>query len=390
MSVEMTSRERLWAAINGEPVDRIPVGPRIWRYASWQGCSKLELARRFNFDYFGAGVGELGTPFSDTYCRTVEALLPEVKIDIRRRRQQEQTEVERTFHTQAGELRDVLIQPDPGARYGVAPDPERKEPLVKTEDDVELLKFLLPSPEHVKQNFPSSHELEAQVGDDGLVVFRPTLGVDHIVLESLGPEQAMILSVMDPQMFNRLIEVVDEWHMEVMKLALEDGWKIIFDAFFNFSLSTGWSPDFYRQTVGPIIKRHTDLVHSYGAKMFFYDDGKLANSIDYVVDAGVDIIQTLTPPPIGDLDFRHLAKTHGGKVCFNGGIDTVRMRFGTPKEISDSVSEVIETFAPTGRFILGTSDSIPEHTPEENMRAFFDTARECGAMHTGSRSDAVR
>jgi len=372
---KMTSRERLLSAIEGEPVDRIPVSPRIWRYALWKKCSKLELARRFDFDYFEFGTGPLGTPLSDVYCETVESLLPEVKIDVRKQRQENKTEIERTFHTPGGELHDLLVQPDAGGEYGIGPNPEWKEPLVKTDQDVERLAHLLPESRHVKDNFPSAYELEAEVGDAGLAAFRPTVGVDQVVVDALGPARAMILSIENPRMLDRLIEIVDAWHTQVMKLVLEDGWKIIFDAFFNFSLSVGWSPDFYRQTVAPIIKKHTDLVHSYGAKMMFYDDGKLSRSIGYIIDAGVDIIQTLTPPPIGDLDFKHLAETYGGKVCFNGGIDTVRIRFGRPEEIAGKVRELMDIFAPTGRFILGTSDSITEGTPEENMHAFFETGK---------------
>ena len=374
----MTSRQRLLATINGEPVDRIPVSPRYWRYATWKKSSGLELAKKFGFDYFEFGSAPLATPLNDLCCGTVGALLPDVKIDIQQQRQGDKTEVERTFHTPAGKLHDIQIQPDAGSVYGVGPNPELKEPLVKTQEDVERLAYLLPAPQCVMGNSLSAHELEAQVGDDGLVAFRPTLGADDIVFGSLGAEQVMILSLTEPEMFNRIIEIVDDWHMQVMKVVLEDGWKLIFDSFFNFSLSTGWSPDFYRQTVAPMIKKHTDLVHDYGAKTIFYDDGKLTNTIDYIIEAGVDIIQTLTPPPCGDLDFNHLARTHGGKVCFNGGIDTVRMRFGTPEEIAGKVKELIDIFGDTGKFIIGTSDSIPEDTPEENMRALFDTAREYG------------
>ena len=377
---KMSSRERLLAAIEGRPVDMIPVSPRIWRYAMWKGLSKLELAGKFDFDLFIFGEGSLPTPLGDTYCEMVKPLLIDVEINITTRREGGKTVVNRAFRTPAGTLNDIIVQPDPGGEYGIDPNHHWLEPLIKTSDDVELLPYLLPDPALVRNKFDSVRRLQDEIGDAGLVAFRPMMGVDHVVVDALGVANALITSIDNPRMFDRIVQIVDEWHMEIMKIVLEAGWKIIFDAWFNFSLSVGWSPEFYRTRVEPLLKKHADLIHSYGAKMFFYDDGKQADSIEQVIASGADIIQTLTPPPSGNLDFRWLADNFGGKACFNGGIDTVKIRFGKPEEIESDVRDLMEILGPTGRFILGTSDSITEDTPEENMWALFRTAREYGKI----------
>lgn len=374
----MTPKERLLAAIEGKPVDCIPVSPRIWRYAMSAGRTNLALARDLHFDLFEFGVGALPTPLCDSYCDHMRECLPDVRIECRSSRTGNKTVIDRAFHTPAGPLHDIIVKGEPGTEYGVSPNHEWIEPLVKTPADVERLQHLLPAPSLVERCFQQAHNLERAVGETGLVAYRPTVGVDQIVVDALGVERAMIASIDEPYLLDRLIDVVDQWHMDVMKAVLEDGWKIIFDAWYNFSLSVGWSPEWYRRKVAPLIRRHSDLVHSYGAKMFFYDDGRQARSIEAVVDAGVDIIQTLTPPPAGDLNYRWLARACGGRVCLNGGVDTVRIRFGTPGEIEQCVRQAMETLAPTRRFILGTSDSITEGVPEENIRAFFQTARSAG------------
>lgn len=380
MTAKMTSRQRLWAAIEGNPVDRVPVSPRIWRYGVWKGLSELQLAEKFGYDLFIFNGYPLGNALGDVLCEEIGPKISNVKIDISTEHNDRKTTIRRTFHTPGGVLRDIAVQPDRGGEFGICPNPDWVEPLVKTADDVELLPYLLPDPEFVKEGFSQLRELEQEIGDRGLVANRPTMGVDQFVVDALGPMQALISSLDNPQMLARAIELVEEWHIAAMKLALEDGWKIIFDAFYNFSLSVGWSPDFYHQTVAPLIKAHAELIHSYGAKMIFYDDGKQADSIGFVIDAGADMIQTLTPEPEGDLNYNELAAKYGGTVTLNGGVSTVKIRFGTPQEIAQLTRDAIDALAPTGRFILGTSDSITEGTPEENMRAFFDTAREYGQI----------
>ncbi len=376
---KMTSRQRLMAAIEGRPVDIVPVAPRIWRYGVWKKMSELELARRFDFDLisFYGGLGN-GIYYMEAEQATSE--LSEVKLEIRKERGEGKTLITRTFFTPAGKLHDVMIQADGRGEYGISPNPEWREPLVKDVEDIEKLRYLLPHPGKIGPQLEGAKKMEAEIGDMGILAFRPTIGPDNMVLDALGTQRALTASVEEPELFDRLVQVADEWHMDVMRRILEAGFKIIFDVWFNFSLSTGWSPAFYGQKVFPLLKKHAELIHRYGAKMFHYDDGKLAGSIGCIIEAGADIVQTLTPPPAGDLDFSWLARMYGGKICLNGGIDTVRIRFGTPEEIEGKVREILEILGPTRRFILGTSDSITEHTPEENIVSFFQSARQYGKM----------
>jgi len=365
------------AAMDGEPVDRFPISPRIWRYAQWKNQGIFELARELDFDP-NISHGGLPPGHMDPDATDMDRLLPDVRYEIRRERLEGKTLYERTIRTPDGPLHDVLIKPDPGGEYGIAPNPEWREPLCKTADDVELLRHLLPDPRFARPSIERTLVLDREVGEAGLVSFRPSPGPDHVVVDALGPEQALVASVAEPELLDRAIDIADRWHLAVMTLALEAGVKIIFDPLYNFSLSVGFSPRFYREKAAPLLRRHAELIHSHGARMFFYDDGKLAGSIGAIVEAGADIIETLTPPPAGDLDYAWLAENYGGRACFKGGIDTVRIRFGTPEEIARTVRRSVETLGATRRFILSASDSITEGTPDANIRAFFDTGRAAG------------
>jgi uroporphyrinogen decarboxylase len=54
------------------------------------------------------------------------------------------------------------------------------------------------------------------------------------------------------------------------------------------------------------------------------------------------------------------------------------IKMGTPELVARTVREAIEVAAPGGGFILGTSDSIREGTPKENLVAYFETAHQYG------------
>jgi uroporphyrinogen decarboxylase len=112
----------------------------------------------------------------------------------------------------------------------------------------------------------------------------------------------------------------------------------------------------------------------------FYDDGKCMPLLELLADCGIDVLQTLTPPPVGDVDLAEAKRRIGAKVCLMGFVDLIYvLQRGTPDLVERTVRDAITIAAPGGGFILGTSDSIRDGTPIENVRAYFRTAREYGA-----------
>ena len=96
-------------------------------------------------------------------------------------------------------------------------------------------------------------------------------------------------------------------------------------------------------------------------------------------ECGVDVLETLTPPPVGDADLRQIKRRIGDTVCLKGAIDLVYViKEGSPETIEKAVRDAIEVAAPGSGFILGSSDSIRDGTSEENLRAYFMAARKHG------------
>ena len=130
----------------------------------------------------------------------------------------------------------------------------------------------------------------------------------------------------------------------------------------------------------PRLKEHVALVHKYGAYYDYYDDGKLMDSMRMIADAGVDVLETCTPPPVGDLDLAVAKKSIGGKVTLKGYVDLLYvMQRGTPEQIDRTVREAMEIAKPGGGWIIGSSDSFRENTSDANMAAYWNACRTYGA-----------
>ena len=105
---------------------------------------------------------------------------------------------------------------------------------------------------------------------------------------------------------------------------------------------------------------------------------RLPNGVrSMVIDAGVDVIETLSPPPLGDIDLAEVKRLYGDKVCLKGNVDQVNtICYGTKEEVRQAVRAAIEATGGGTGHILSTSDSMRPESPIENVRAYFDAWRE--------------
>jgi len=182
----------------------------------------------------------------------------------------------------------------------------------------------------------------------------------------------------DREFFDALIKLYHEHYKGHLIHCLEAGAKVIFGSWYNCSMSAGWSPTIYRECFLPCIKEDIAITHSYGAYFHIYDDGKFMPIAKDLFDTGMDVISTLCPPPAGDADPVRLKELAKDKVVLNGYVDLVKIRWGTPEEVAAETKYAIETMGPGGGYMLGTSDSIRDGSPDENVAAFFKTGLEYG------------
>ncbi len=147
----------------------------------------------------------------------------------------------------------------------------------------------------------------------------------------------------------------------------------------DFGVSAGWSPKIWRDAFKPVIKANVDLVHSYGGLYHYFDNGPMAAILPDLAEIGVDIVSTLCPPKVGDVDLAKAKQQIGHKVTLAGNVDAIWViQRGTPEQVREAVRENIRVAAPGGGYILDVSDCIMPGTPRENVEAFFQAAHEFG------------
>ena len=373
---EMTGWDRLLTAIRHEEPDRVPVAPRIqaWLKAE-HGDSSLATQLRVLPDMDPMHVVDDGTPnYIDSYPDAYD--LPAVRVEQTRGDDDGFTVVARTFHTPAGSLSDVTRIPPPRPEYGVSPNPYKVEHLVKTAGDLETLPYLLPP---VNGDFGHVRAAAAELGDRGLIMVCVRSALDHQAGWARAIEDLMVDYYTSRPLFDGLVDLFHQRSLAQIRAALEDGVEVIFGSWYFTSLSVGWSPAIFQEVFAPLIREHVELTHRYGALYDFYDDGALDGTMETIADCGVDVLETCTPPPVGDFDLARAKAAIGGRTCLKGYVDLLYVvQRGTPELVAATVREAMAAAKAGGGFIIGSSDSFREATPAANIEAYFRACREYG------------
>ena len=388
MAGTMTPRARILAAIRHQPLDRVPCSPRLGQALRILYDDANTPADDLTLRAVRSGDLPLDPQFpvtTDVPCliRATDADargVKDIEIEVSVRDDGPCDLITRVIHTPAGPLREVRRKPKPGRReYGLAPNPAHVERLVKTRDDLARLRYLVPDP----ADYPVGqvyHQTADTVGQDGLVLAVVCSPWDYQAGYAYAMEDAMMAYFQDRAFFDELAGIWFDKMMAETRAVLDAGCRAVFGSWFFTSLSVGWSPAIFRECFLPMIRAHVGLVHAYDAVYDYYDDGTCMGIADMMAEAGVDVFETLTPPPVGDVDLAELKRRVGDRVCLKGYVDLLYvLKMGTPDDVDATVRQAMEAAAPGSGFIIGTSDSVREGTPRANVAAYFDAVRRYGS-----------
>ena len=142
------------------------------------------------------------------------------------------------------------------------------------------------------------------------------------------------------------------------------------------------SPGDFDDLVARYDKPIHDLIHDAGGLIWVHCHGKMGPVLERFADEGVDCLNPLEPPPMGDVTIAEARKRVGDRMSFDGGIEVGDVETRTPAEIEQLAADAIWQSEGTGLILSLSSDlshlPVLERQVLENLRTFLATARREG------------
>jgi hypothetical protein len=343
----MDIRERLEAFWSGERPDEIPytIYQNEWRHTAgdpaWQAL----------FD-MGLGV--------TWHCPSVQWKADDVEYTSDTFREKGRTVERRTIRTPVGEVYETFI------------DDWRQKFLLETAQDYAVMTYVVRHTE-IHPAYDLFLDMERGIAPYGIALIAAgrtpiqTILVDYAGLERF----AYHLFDLEPEVME-LYDALLEKFRRTVELVAEGPGRFV-SVLENFTAET-LGPKRYEGLLLPVYQELFPVLQSAGKIVGTHYDGKLASCKELVASAPIDLIESLTPPPEGDMTLAECRASWPDKLLWSN-INVACYNL-PPEQLKALVLERIEQAAPDGRRLaFEVSEQYPDNW-KESMPVILQALRE--------------
>ena len=327
----MTRRERLSAIFAGNAPDRPAV--KIWgadprHSVKHPGFEKVRQHAVAKTDLFiGAG-----SAFHIYAGQHAERLITSQELATD---SPDWVHVVTTYHTPQGDLQEVFQKSTCGR-----PGYELEHPLKEPADIRKLLSMPY-------EPFPFDarpyREADAGLGDRGLVLF----GLDHAMYalqRLIGSENFALWSLTDDELLLEAMQLfAKRLHAHVQAaVAAGLGTSVFGWVGPELCIPPLMSPATFDRYVTAQDQPLIETVHNAGGRIWVHCHGKMRPVISRFVGMGVDVLNPIEPPPMGDVTMAEAFALVGDRMGLEGGIETHDLMTAPQGRIHNLVHAVLD------------------------------------------------
>lgn len=191
---------------------------------------------------------------------------------------------------------------------------------------------------------------------------------------AFGMENALITMMMYPEMYQAVIDRITDFYLEANELFYE-ATKGNLDAVligndFGAQAALMVDPSLLQAYVFEGTKKLIDQAKSYGLAVVHHSCGSIFPIINDLFEMGVDVIHPIQALA-ADMDVNTLHDNFQNKGAFCGGVDAQELLVnGTPEQIIEKVKSIKKVF-PTGLVISPSHEAILSDINPANIEAMY-------------------
>ncbi len=342
----MNSRHRINLALRGKQPDRVPV---------WCLLSLEHIVKNGTSD---GRIPESIDEFIEVECRLTQSYNFDGVLvyfpDIRQ-------------GSTIGDTIRTMIQTIPQGRQLSKfenTDPESWEPV---------------SWDYSSEDYYSSHLAREIIGNEYHIGGWTPDGFSRAIQWFPSLEEALIATVEDAGRFKALVEYFDEQSIASACGQIEIGKLESIQISSPYAGSAFISLAAYRELVFSSVNKLAEAIQDVGGSAYLHTCGHIADRLELFTETGVDGIECMDPPPLGDVTLSTAKQLVGNRLSLKGNIDSVNvLLLGNDELVDQTVLETIESGKPHGGYILSTACSVAQDVKPERIRHLAEMVEQFG------------
>lgn len=207
----------------------------------------------------------------------------------------------------------------------------------------------------------------------------------YMLNNTRGLEQSLLDLVAEPAIVEYCVDRITHFLHEYHERLFEAGHGLI--DITQVTDDFGWEQgllisrdSFLRYFAGP-YRRLIGLAKQAGIRVLHHDDGAMSGLLPDLVGLGIDVLNPIQWRLPG-MNPARLKSEYGSRIAFHGGIDNQYvLPFGTLAEVEAEVIHCLSTLGRDGTgYVLAPCHNIQAITPVENVIRMYDVARAHGRV----------
>ncbi len=339
----MNGRQRIMCALRGEAPDRIPVMLHQFMLAAREAGVTMGEFRRNPSELARAFIESAGKYDLDGTMIDIDTATLAGALGVPCESPENEPAVCRGALLRTLDALDDLPPPDVG----------RSERIQAWVEGVRL----------IKRHFGDDHFVRGNCDQAPFALACLVRGMDRFLVDITEPEK-------EEAVF-RLLDYCETACRQFLALMAATGCDMLSNGD-SAGGSSVISPALHRKFAHPYERRLAAYSHELGLPWGLHVCGKTDPILEDLAATGADLLE---------LDYKTAAAracvVFRGRTTFIGNLDpSAVLARGAPALIREKTRELCETFRSNPRFILNAGCAIPADTPEANLRAMIDAARE--------------
>ena len=393
----MTGRERIHAALKGEPVDRVPFALNTWQWyyaqkyrgtlpAEYADCkTPIAFLKKYGADIITrwdgqikgrAGLGEFVRFPHCRYSRQEIGAPIVMPITTAFNDYQRLNRIQSTLETPAGTLRQTWRFTEE-----TCADFEEAYWIDDWQQQFETLRWLVRDRSYDIEMSQYRRDL-AEVGEHGIVMVEIPENPVKMLHWLMGPEKASLA------LLDHVAQCRDLFasHTE-MTLAFIDGVceKTSYNEtpllMSNDNLDAALMPPaFFETYLFDHYRQVAARVHGHGRLFAVHSCGNNWDIRHQIRDSQIDMMEGLTPPPLGNFPLDKARTEIGDHFIVEGGNNYLHQEMieGAPEAIDAYTRQLFDEMRDTPRYIYASSCQTSPNTPIDNLHYFRDAVWKYG------------
>jgi len=382
----VTHRERMRAAIRGEPSDRMPWAPRLdlWynahKRAGTLPAKYRHASLRQMCDDLGWGFHAVVPDFRDLRGPADDVdralgiynlrMMPyQTVLDgVGRTRRVEGDRTVVDYETPHGTLQTVTLYDEAMRKAGISITHVLGYPF-KSAADYAAVGYLFENARVVSQH-DGYEEFAAGVGDLGLPVAWVTAAASpmHWIQRELMPLDLFFYEMHDhPDELARLASQIEVYWRRLVEVVCECPAEVVLVGA-NYDATVTYPP-FFAEHIEPWLRGFARALHARGKCLLTHTDGENTGLLAHYLASEIDVADSVCPAPMTKLSFREVRDTFAGRITIMGGIPSVALLSNTmtAAQFDRFVDEFFEQVGVGDHLILGVSDTTPPAAEFERL-----------------------